>query len=74
MVAFSVIGRAMSWMLGKLDRGYYFLGFGRQGLMFFDDGYGDLEKTIRLVQYRGARSAAIADTWFVCTCLRHLRL
>jgi hypothetical protein len=48
-----VLGRAMSWILGKLDRGYYFLGFGRQGLKFFEDGYGDLEATLKLVDFKG---------------------
>jgi hypothetical protein len=50
----SVIERTLSWILGNLDRGFYILGFGRQGLLFFEDGYGDLEESMRLVQFRGA--------------------
>lgn len=62
MVLFAAIGRVLSWVLGKLDRGFYFLSFGRLGLQFFEAGYGDLEKTMRLVQFRGAcvASAALA--------------
>jgi hypothetical protein len=50
----TVIGRTLSWILGKLDKAYYFLGFGRQGLKFFENGYGDLEETLRFLQVSSA--------------------
>ena len=61
--------RALSWILGKLDRGYYLIGLGGQGLRFFDDGYGDLEKTLRLVEYKGGCPVARADEECGLACL-----
>lgn len=61
-MVFSVFTRAISWVLGKLDRGYYFLGFGRSGLQFFAAGYGDLEMTLRLVQLKAELGKEMVGT------------